>query len=84
MVPISTATQPRPVARPTPVPAPAPSEPVVPIALPAASGRERLELAIAYLDLGDTEAARALLQQVSASDDPHAREEAGRLLRALG
>ncbi|TBV71300.1 hypothetical protein EYC45_17285 [Pseudoxanthomonas winnipegensis] len=86
VVPISTATQPRPVARPTPVPAPAPapSEPVVPIAPPAASGRERLELAIAYLDLGDTEAARALLQQVSASDDPHAREEAGRLLRALG
>jgi pilus assembly protein FimV len=67
-----------------PAPAARQADPVVPIAPPAASGRERLELAIAYLDLGDTEAARALLQQVSASDDPHAREEAGRLLRALG
>jgi pilus assembly protein FimV len=90
VVPIATAAQSRPVPRPspavTPVPAPAArqADPVVPIAPPAASGRERLELAIAYLDLGDTEAARALLQQVSASDDPHAREEAGRLLRALG
>lgn len=47
---------------------------------PTPAGRERLELAIAYLDLGDAETARTLLNQVAASTDPQARGEALELL----
>ncbi|KRG71839.1 hypothetical protein ABB27_02940 [Stenotrophomonas terrae] len=47
---------------------------------PAPAGRERLELAIAYLDLGDAETARTLLNEVAASADPLARNEALELL----
>lgn len=65
-----------------PVPTPAPAS--TPAAAPSAGGRERLELAIAYLDLGDTEAARALLGQVAAGDDPQAAAEAAQLLNELG
>jgi pilus assembly protein FimV len=68
-------------------PAPVARKPVqaeVPAIAPSAGGRERLELAIAYLDLGDTEAARSLLQQVAAGDDAQARDEASKLLRELG
>jgi len=73
------------VAKPVVAPKPAVVEAnAVPAIAPSAGGRERLELAIAYLDLGDTEAARSLLQQVAASDDPQARDEAGKLLRELG
>jgi pilus assembly protein FimV len=49
-----------------------------------ATGREGLELARAYLDLGDDEAARGLLREVLSGHDPAAREEAARLLRELG
>lgn len=52
---------------------------VAPLA-PAPAGRERLELAIAYLDLGDAETARTLLNEVAASADPQARSEALELL----
>ena len=48
------------------------------------AGRERLELAIAYLDLGDVETARTLLNEVVAGADPAAREEAAQLLREIG
>ena len=51
---------------------------------PAPAGRERLELAIAYLDLGDLETARSLLQEVAAGQDPVARDEALLLLREIG
>ena len=51
---------------------------------PAPAGRERLELAIAYLDLGDLETARSLLHEVAASQDPSARDEALLLLREIG
>ncbi|MGX5731813.1 FimV/HubP family polar landmark protein [Pseudoxanthomonas beigongshangi] len=51
---------------------------------PAPAGRERLELAIAYLDLGDTVTARDLLNEVAAGNDEAAREEALQLLRDLG
>jgi len=51
---------------------------------PAPAGRERLELAIAYLDLGDVETARALLREVAAGADPTARDEAAQLLREIG
>ncbi|HST44616.1 MAG TPA: FimV/HubP family polar landmark protein [Luteimonas sp.] len=50
----------------------------------AAPGPDRLELARAYLDLGDTETARGLLVEVAAGDDPFAREDAARMLRDLG
>ncbi|WP_425479055.1 FimV/HubP family polar landmark protein [Pseudoxanthomonas spadix] len=64
--------------------APAPAADPVPAIAPSAGSRERLELAIAYLDLGDTEAARSLLAQVAAGDDHQARAEADKLLRELG
>lgn len=51
---------------------------------PAPAGRERLELAIAYMDLGDVETARDLLNEVVAGGDSGARDEASQLLRELG
>ncbi len=51
---------------------------------PSPAGRERLELAIAYLDLGDVETARTLLREVLAGQDPSARDEAAQLLREIG
>lgn len=50
----------------------------------APAGRERLELAIAYLDLGDVETARDLLNEVAQGGDAAARDEAAQLLRELG
>ena len=50
---------------------------------PAPAGRERLELAIAYLDLGDAETARTLLTEVATSTDPQARNEALELLARM-
>lgn len=47
-------------------------------------GRDRLELAVAYLDLGDVTTARDLLNEVAAGNDPGAREEALQLLRDIG
>ncbi len=51
---------------------------------PSPAGRERLELAVAYLDLGDVETARTLLREVVAGQDPAARDEAAQLLRDIG
>ncbi len=51
---------------------------------PAPAGRERLELAIAYLDLGDAETARTLLNEVAVGSDSLARNEALELLNRLG
>ncbi|WP_232310189.1 FimV family protein [Pseudoxanthomonas mexicana] len=51
---------------------------------PAPAGRDRLELAVAYLDLGDVATARDLLNEVAAGNDPVAREEALQLLRDIG
>lgn len=50
----------------------------------APAGRERLELAIAYLDLGDVETARDLLNEVALGGDVSARDEAVQLLREIG
>ena len=44
---------------------------------------QQLELAQAYLDLGDDDAARALLRDVLNGRDPAARDRAARLLRDL-
>lgn len=52
--------------------------------LPQPGSRERLELAIAYLDLGDADTARGLLQEVATGTDPAAREQALELLGRLG
>jgi pilus assembly protein FimV len=56
------------------------------IAAPApasSAGQERIELARAYVELGDVETARTLLHEVAAGPDPAARGEAERLLREL-
>ncbi len=50
---------------------------------PAPAGQERIELARAYIDLGDIDTARSLLQEVTAGGDADARDEASRLLRDL-
>ena len=44
----------------------------------------QVELARAYLDLGDEPAARALLREALEGRDPVAREIATRMLRELG
>jgi pilus assembly protein FimV len=49
----------------------------------APAGRERLELALAYIDLGDKRTARDLLNEVVAGGDELARDEASQLLREL-
>lgn len=50
---------------------------------PAPGGIERIELARAYLDLGDTGTARDLLREVAEAGDPAARAEATRLLEGI-
>nr|WP_185970817.1 FimV/HubP family polar landmark protein [Lysobacter lycopersici] len=79
-------------AKPTPAPSPAaPAKPVwqapqadtiVPLNT-APAGRERLELARAYLDMGDLATARSLLQEVADGGDAEARAEAQRLLGGI-
>ncbi len=49
-----------------------------------APGMERLELARAYLDLGDHDSARQLLGELEVSGGLEARQQATRLLRELG
>lgn len=46
-------------------------------------GHERIELARAYMDLGDNDTARGLLQEIVQVGDPDARAEAVRLLQDL-
>lgn len=70
------------------------ADPVVPAAGPAAPaadaasgqaapGQERIELARAYLDLGDEGSARQLLGEVLINGDHAARQQAARMLREL-
>lgn len=49
----------------------------------AVDASQQLELARAYLDLGDDDAARALLREVLDGRDPAAREAASKMLRDL-
>lgn len=49
-----------------------------------APGSERLELARAYLDLGDHESARQLLGEVVVHGAPADRQQAERMLRDIG
>lgn len=65
--------------------------PVAPIAAPdtttsrdvGSAGRDRLELAVAYMDLGDKDTARGLLLEVAATGDATTRAEAAELLERL-
>ncbi|WP_286069260.1 FimV/HubP family polar landmark protein [Stenotrophomonas sp. 57] len=50
---------------------------------PLRAGQERLELAIAYLDLGDAQTARTLLLEVAEGGDPHSQAQARELLARL-
>ena len=52
-------------------------------AVDIADASQKLELARAYLDLGDDDAARAVLREVLDGRDPAAREAAAILLRDL-
>jgi len=47
------------------------------------AGQERLELAIAYLDLGDAQTARTLLEEVATDGDVHCQVQARELLARL-
>ncbi|WP_313348347.1 FimV/HubP family polar landmark protein [Stenotrophomonas sp.] len=61
------------------------AEAPAPVAAPlGAPGRDRLELAIAYLDLGDADTARTLLQEVATAGDLHSQLQARELLARLG
>ncbi|WP_243708169.1 FimV/HubP family polar landmark protein [Luteimonas arsenica] len=71
-----------------PAPDEAPEGPVEDAAViaslnPAPGGVERIELARAYIDLGDVDTARDLLREVAETGDPAAREEAARLLEGI-
>lgn len=87
-VPVAAA----PKTAPKPAPATGPTwhaggdtAPAAPMTSPQApAGRDRLELAVAYLDLGDVATARDLLNEVAAGHDATARDEALQLLRELG
>ena len=52
------------------------------VAEPATTSQQ-LELAKAYIDLGDDDAARVLLREILNGRDPAARDEAARMLRQL-
>ena len=61
-----------------------PEQQASPASLPQPGSRERLELAIAYLDLGDAPTARNLLEEVVTSGDAASRAQALELLGRLG
>lgn len=67
----------RPPAAPSAAPSPSASRDV------ASAGRDRLELAVAYMDLGDKDTARGLLLEVAATGDDATRAEAAELLERL-
>ncbi len=80
--PVAAATQDsldfeRPPAAPSAAPSPSASRDV------ASAGRDRLELAVAYMELGDKDTARGLLLEVAATGDDATRAEAAELLERL-
>lgn len=87
---VPAAAPPKPAPKPEPGPTwhagggTASAAPVVAALAPAPAGRDRLELAVAYLDLGDVETARDLLNEVAAGNDATARDEALQMLREIG
>lgn len=50
---------------------------------PTPAAQERLELARAYLDIGDRDSARQLLDEIAADGDHGARQHAARMLREI-
>ncbi|MEG3191681.1 FimV/HubP family polar landmark protein, partial [Lysobacter sp. D1-1-M9] len=50
---------------------------------PTPAAQERLELARAYLDIGDRDSARQLLDEIAADGDRGARQHAARMLREI-
>ncbi|MDO5506155.1 MAG: FimV/HubP family polar landmark protein [Pseudoxanthomonas suwonensis] len=62
---------------------PASADTVAPLN-PAPAGSDRIELARAYLDLGDRQTARSLLQEVVDGGNPQAAEDARSMLERLG
>ena len=48
------------------------------------SSATRIELAKAYLDIGDLDGARSMLEEVLAEGGPTAKAEAARLLNDMG
>ena len=88
-IPAWTREESRPApAAPSPAPAAKPvwqapqADTIVPLNT-APAGRARLELARAYLDMGDLATARSLLQEVADGADADARAEAQRLLGGI-
>jgi pilus assembly protein FimV len=61
-----------------------PASPQAPLPEEHVSPARQVELARAYLDLGDEPAARELLREATEGRDPVAREIAARMLRELG
>lgn len=59
------------------------SPPAAPVPVADVAGSDRLELAQAYLDLGDRDSARQLLGEVAVNGDHAARQQATRMLREL-
>jgi len=94
------ALTPQPAPPTRPAASPTPSAPIAPAWHIAASGdgrrayveptlatqpgQERLELARAYIDLGDRESARQLLSEVIINGDLAARQAASRMLQDMG
>ncbi|MBB5882924.1 pilus assembly protein FimV [Xanthomonas arboricola] len=78
----SVATQDSPEIEPVPI-APAAAPSAVSTRGFVSAGRDRLELAVAYMDLGDTDTARGLLLEVAATGDEATRAEAAELLERL-
>lgn len=81
--PATAHVEPAPAPAPASAPAPAADEAVAEVAEPAPIGHDRIELARAYIELGDVDTARGLLQEVADGGDAAARGEAARLLREL-
>jgi pilus assembly protein FimV len=82
----STGSKPAPANAPAPAARPVWQAPQADAIAPlntAPAGRERLELARAYLDMGDLATARSLLQEVAEGGDPEASAEAQRLLGGI-
>jgi pilus assembly protein FimV len=70
-----------PHSEPAPEPVPAPG--IIEASETSPMGHDRIELARAYIELGDVDTARGLLQEVADDGDAATRGEALRLLREL-
>lgn len=84
--PVETPVEaPEPVAlsEPASEPEPEPRPGIIEASEASPLGHDRVELARAYIELGDVDTARGLLQEVADEGDPAARGEALRLLREL-